>query len=255
MTNSKKNKTNTKNTKLPPMSKDEVELNQYGNCYKTPRGWILTEVPQLTFQRHGIHCVEIYQRNTVPRLIRAYHPDDKVRIYRREKSGTIIPRIEEIAINRYGNCDGAPYRWVKTSLTKPQLNRIKIPFVKAVVEWSNYGALTEKYIHPKDEGSALAYKPRQQNRQNRQRAIEQYASYMTDCEDEQESIIYEYDNNRATRGKAWKLMSEGYRQKDKGLMKDAYRMMKGARHRHQYTNYDDLLRQGYDRDSARLLKV
>lgn len=38
-------------------------------------------------------------------------------------------------------------------------------------------------------------------------------------------------------------------------MKDAYRMMKSARHRHQYTNYDDLLRQGYDRDSARLLKV
>lgn len=244
-----KNKTKrTKPNKLPPVSKDEIELNEKGRCQNTPRGWILTKAPKATLERHGIEYVEVYQQGMIPRLLRAYHPDDKIRIYRRERSGTIIPKLEEIPVNYYGNCDGIPYRWVETSLTKPQLKKINIPYVNAVVEWTKYGPRTVKCIHPKDEDSAFEYTPKQ-----RERAIEKYARFMTDCPEEQDSIIDEYDHNRGTRGKAWKLMSQGFAQKDKDLMNRAYRMMRGARYRHQRTNYDSLLRQGYDRETARML--
>ena len=150
---------------LPPIDLDKIEINEDGYCNKTPRGWIHTNAPKESLDRIGIKCVEVNAgRKNAPRLERAYHPNDKIRVYRREKSGTIIPRIEEVPLNDYGDArDRIPYRWIQTSLTKSQLNKIKVPYLIALKGWTrsrgSMQPIKVKCFHPEHEKAVLEYLP------------------------------------------------------------------------------------------------
>lgn len=241
---------------------EDVEINKYDNCGKLPNGWITTDAPDYMLKKIGVQSLktvvgwgQIKQPNnrSFPILANCYHPDDDDKVRSAEASGEIIPTFGDV-LSKEGKWCPIPYRWVETKLTISQLKKIGVKFVKAYKEDPTRGRVQVNCHHPKDLEVVAAYKP-QKRKSYQKRAVEKYAEYMTDDLDLQNKIIYEYENNRETKGTAWKQLSSGYKNKDKESMWDAYKMMRAASRRHNHSNYDASLKSGVDRETARATRT
>ncbi len=160
-------------------------------------------------------------------------------------------------LNQYGNLDAMPDGWTQTKATIIQLRKLNIHNHKVSIGWTRrQGKYLPTLINAIDkshlvEVNQYLQRQRDKSRDKANRLAEKYAEYMTDDPKERANILQEYLNNQATGGKACKLLVEGYHERDIDKMFEAYRLMAGARHRHENTDYDYLLRQGVDKEQAR----
>jgi len=77
------------------------------------------------------------------------------------------------------------------------------------------------------------------------------AEWLTDDPDEQEEIENTINHNRKTGGTACAAISEAYRNGDREWAEELLDRAEAAEYRHTSTPYDDYLRSGMDRDTAR----
>lgn len=168
-----------------------------------------------------------------------------------------IKEIEEIVSNsRYKNIDYLPRGWIKTTATIAQLRKIKVVNYKLMSGYNKSGRYFSPILHNIIRKQDVKRVEEYLNNKHKSKtksisAIERYARWYTDNDTEaMEDIIEAYNNNKETKGTAWKLLAQAYKNKDKYDFEAILNMMNVAHYRHTKTNYDDINKKGMSDESV-----
>jgi len=167
-----------------------------------------------------------------------------------------MAKNKTLPTNEYNQVEFLPSDWVITSATITQLKKLNVPYYKYLEGWRGFHPILKNIIPADKKPVVDEYLQEVKKRPKRKTksTARKYAEWITDNKEKQEQIIYEYENNRATGGKAYRLLAEAYRNGDvEGAEHIIFVLMRGARRRHENTDYDFLLDAGVPRDVAREL--